>query len=92
MAIQPFELEYSSGHSGGVVLVCSTTCLPLPLETSLFRDMDDAEAFLSWAHQNRCRDIRWLPTEKLRDVAHEWALRGMREEWARMHAELETER
>jgi hypothetical protein len=80
MSIQAFELEYSSGHTGGVVLVCSVTCLPLPLETSALRDLDDADAFVEWGGGS---ELRKLSVSQLQDLGELWNQKGREEFRAR---------
>jgi hypothetical protein len=66
MSVQAFELRDGDGEAGGVVLVCTTSGLPLPLSRNALDDIDDANAFLAWVRDDARRT-------NLQRVAVEWS-------------------
>ena len=63
MGVEARELD-----GGGVVLVCTTSNVPLTVSINAFSSVDDAERFLVWLG----RDARLLGVEELNAKARGW--------------------
>ena len=69
MGLQVYELPaFGDSFNDGVVIVCTTSWVALPLSVNSFVDAEDAERFLEWLPT----DPRRLGADELERLSSEW--------------------
>ena len=76
MAIQSYGLVMGSERCSGAVLVDTVSGHPLPISTSSFEDIEDADDFFDFAHavvvDDGRRDLRFLDETELEALVKDW--------------------
>ena len=90
MSIQAYLLDFPGSPSEhGIVLVDSVRDLPLPIPVFTFRDLDDADDFVTWVLTFRPRVTVY--DEKIwSGCADEWVRRVREERRAREQTEVSS--